>query len=252
MCCGVVCINPGIMACVLKYIVPITGGADVGYLNFIPQIRNRYLISNSFFGFDPPLHKPPNWDFYGPAMTPDLSNIHGRLAASSPEIAEWMTAAEEAGQVVIFISLGSEIIWQQWYVDAFYNGCIELSKRIPLRVVWGMKEYDHISLPQDYDREMFWLDKWVPQIEVLANPITKVGITHCGLGGTFEFIHTGTKALCFPHFGDQGVNARNLVERGAALSLVPTHEGERLPWDESARKFVKERFTPTDIANKLE
>ena len=47
----------------------------------------------------------------------------------------------------------------------------------------------------------------------------KAGITHCGMGGTLEFISMGVPAVVFPHFGDQHVNAANLKKAGAAVTL---------------------------------
>lgn len=86
------------------------------------------------------------------------------------------------------------------------DGILLLNKKIPVRVVWGFKKdstYEATAkIPDDYDKDIFWIDDWIPQIEVLAHPATKAGITHCGLGGSFEFIHTRTLPLCFPHFGD--------------------------------------------------
>ena len=55
----------------------------------------------------------------------------------------------------------------------------------------------------------------------------KAGIHHCGLGGTLEFVNSGVPALTIPHFGDQGMNARNLIERGVALPLFDTKVGDR-------------------------
>lgn len=97
---------------------------------------------------------------------------------------------------------------------------------------------------------MFWVDEWLPQIEVLANPITKVGITHCGLGGIFEFMHCGVVPLGFPHFGDQGPNAQNLIDSGAGLSLFRPKDAERIIMDEL--NFYKDpKFTAKDVKDKL-
>ena len=72
-----------------------------------------------------------------------------------------MSDAEAAGQKVVFVSLGSEVTYQQWYVDAIYNGCVQLNNTVPIRVVWGLRTTD-VSLPEGYDKQMFWVDSWVP------------------------------------------------------------------------------------------
>lgn len=148
----------------------------------------------------------------------------------------WLSQALNENKPVVFISLGSEVKWQPWYVKAIYEGCLALNEQIPIKVCWAMNS-DICKINEGYDEELFWVDKWVPQIEILAHPATKVGITHCGLGGIFEFIHTGVVPLCFPHFGDQGVNAENMIARGAGLTLVPTSEGNKFPDNEKAYYF---------------
>lgn len=45
------------------------------------------------------------------------------------------------------------------------------------------------------------------------------GLTHCGFGGTVEFVAAGLPVLAFHHFGDQPINADLLVEAGMALKL---------------------------------
>ena len=54
---------------------------------------------------------------------------------------------------------------------------------------------------------------------MLSHPNLKAGLTHCGMGGTMEFITRGVPAVTWPHFGDQTFNSSNLVDNGAAISL---------------------------------
>ena len=44
-------------------------------------------------------------------------------------------------------------------------------------------------------------------------------ISHCGLSGTLEAIHTGTPVVAAPLFSDQPSNALMLQESGAAVPL---------------------------------
>ena len=68
-----------------------------------------------------------------------------------------------------------------------------------------------MALPQNYDTNVFWHGTWLPQVELLAHPGVKAGVTHCGLGGSLEFIYSGIPSLTFPHFGDQMDNANNMI-----------------------------------------
>ena len=60
-----------------------------------------------------------------------------------------------------------------------------------------------VELFQDnYNDPNFWISSWCPQIEILAHPACKVGLTHGGFGGCLEFIDFGIPMVLFPHFGD--------------------------------------------------
>lgn len=75
-----------------------------------------------------------------------------------------------------------------------------------MRVVWSLKE-QFMDLIPDLEDPDFYVRSWHPQVEVLAHSVVKAGISHCGWGGTLEFISTGTPLVAFPHFFDQFTNA---------------------------------------------
>lgn len=58
--------------------------------------------------------------------------------------------------------------------------------------------------------------------------------------------------LCFPHFGDQPMNANNFIDNGAGLSLINTKLAERVVPPDENRTFKKPIFTARDVAEKLE
>ena len=70
-------------------------------------------------------------------------------------------------------------------------------KKVGCRVVWSLKGR---KLPEEDPN--FWVSPWVPQVELLAHPALKAGLTHCGFGGTLEFIGAAVPIVAFPHFGD--------------------------------------------------
>lgn len=87
-------------------------------------------------------------------------------------------------------------------------------KKTGFKVVWSIRDN---KMPEEDPN--FWISDWVPQIEVLAHPALKAGLTHCGFGGCLEFINAGKPIVAFPHFFDQPANAKLLVEQGAAVLL---------------------------------
>lgn len=61
--------------------------------------------------------------------------------------------------------------------------------------------------------------EWVDQIVALANPKTKLFITHCGLNSIIETAWYGIPALVQPFFNDQYLNAALLLQRKTALHV---------------------------------
>lgn len=62
----------------------------------------------------------------------------------------------------------------------------------------------------------------MPQTELLSHPAVKAGISHCGFGSLLDFVAAGVPLLTFPHFADQSINARLLVEAGGGIELIPS------------------------------
>lgn len=118
-------------------------------------------MTNIYPGFDKATHVPPNFVQTGPIMDPDLTQTRARLDRKDPELAAWMDQANAQNEAIIYISLGSEIIWQQWYIDAFYNGILNVCKQKKIRCIWAMKT-EGMSLPEGYDKNIFWWGTWLP------------------------------------------------------------------------------------------
>ena len=137
-CCGVVCVCPTCMTCLFDYVIPATGVVDPGFLDLYAQFRHRMILSTSYFGFDRAVHLPPNLVFTGPVYDNDLTVLQDRLDNLDPQLNMWLTQAAAAGEPVIYISLGSQIIWVQWYVDYFYEALLALYEQKNLRVVWSL------------------------------------------------------------------------------------------------------------------
>lgn len=74
-------------------------------------------------------------------------------------------------------------------------------------------------MPEE-DNKNFWVRPWIPQVELLAHPAIKAGLTHCGFGGVLEFVSAGKPIVAFPHFADQPANAKELERRQAAVMLA--------------------------------
>ena len=66
------------------------------------------------------------------------------------------------------------------------------------------------------------------------------------MGAVMEFITQGVVPICFPHFGDQGLNAQNLLDRGAALSLISPSKVTP-----TQKSYESPQFTAEELASKV-
>ena len=123
------------------------------------------------------------------------------LQEKDAELYEWLESSVTTGEKVLYFSIGTECIWLQWAIDAIYNGCLEIDKSIKIRVVWSLPTIN-VGLPENYDKNKFWVSTYLPQVEILNHRSVVAGISHCGFGGTLEFISSGIPVLTLGHFSD--------------------------------------------------
>ena len=173
------------------------------------------------------------------------------LKEKDRDLFEWLEACADEGGQVVLLTLGTECLWQQWTVDAIYNGILDLRKKgfNKLRVVWSLRG-ETAKLPNDYDKSVFWISNWLPQVECLAHRAVKAGLTHCGFGGTLEFISAAMPVLTFAHFGDQPVNAQLMEDAGMGINLY-RQMGDSQRNDDITFYHRDPGFTAQDFSDKL-
>lgn len=92
-------------------------------------------------------------------------------------------------------------------------GCVkriaDTFKHLKQRVLW---KYEGESLADCSSN--VWIEKWMPQNDVLAHPNVVLFISHGGLLGSIESLHHGVPLLLIPFFGDQFRNAHRIVAAG--------------------------------------
>ena len=117
-CFGCLCVCPSawhtFFTLIIKQLMP------PDYLKWSHSLHKRMQITPIFPGFDRALHIQPNLVQVGPILDPDQTVPLGRLERANKELFDWMNEAQAAGEDIIYITLGSEVEWQQWYIDAFY------------------------------------------------------------------------------------------------------------------------------------
>lgn len=150
---------------------------------------------------------------------------------------------------VVLVSIGTICRFQKWSLDAIHEGLKALKNT---RVIWSLK--DHLCEMASSDPRKtkdFWVGSWLPQVEVLAHPAVKLAVIHCGWGSVLEIIDAGVPTLNFPHFGDQLVNSKMLVDRKVSLELYSEKKSPfEKPMDQLTYKDPK--FDHTLVTSKVE
>jgi MGT family glycosyltransferase len=98
---------------------------------------------------------------------------------------------------------------------AFFQICFEAFKEKPYNVIMsiGNSKVEELGeIPKN-----FIVRNHVPQLAVLK--ITKVYISHAGMGGISEAIFFSVPMILLPKTIEQQINARRMVELGASIDL---------------------------------
>lgn len=193
-CCGMICFERWFTQSLSWLISELQWNGSQAVKDYNRSFSSRVVLSNSFFGLEEPRCLPPNVYLTGP-LVKSQDNLLGLLKEKHIELYNWLEDAQAKNMPVVYISIGSLCVWQQWSIDALYYGL----KKLGCRVVWSIKKEFHLPVEDDPD---FWVQPWVPQVELLAHPAIKAGLSHCGWGGTMEFIAAGVPVVGWPHFFD--------------------------------------------------
>lgn len=117
----------------------------------------------------------------------------------------------------ILFSLGTRFSWltmpgrvEQVFVDAF----AELKD---YDIYWT---YDGVNATAIHlANSHIYLEQWLPQAQLLAQPQARLFITHGGKGSLTEALYHGVPLLGLPLLGDQRPNLRKMQAKGWGLTL---------------------------------
>ena len=68
--------------------------------------------------------------------------------------------------------------------------------------------------------EIFFTAEQLPHAEILTHPAIAIALSAADFNSTMICIAQGVPMLCFPHFGNQGAVAQNMLKAGAGLCLL--------------------------------
>ncbi|XP_013412817.1 UDP-glucuronosyltransferase 2C1-like [Lingula anatina] len=126
----------------------------------------------------------------------------------SPELQKFMDAHKNG---VIVVSFGS---WTNYFPEHITTKFLAAFEQLDYGVIWRFTGPKPSGIP-----EPIKLSLWLPQNDLLAHPNTKLFISHCGNGGTFEALYHGIPVLGFPLFADQVYNSNKFQHRGLSLTM---------------------------------
>ncbi|KAD5803127.1 hypothetical protein E3N88_14487 [Mikania micrantha] len=144
----------------------------------------------------------------------DLAERGNKGATNEPDCMKWLDSKEPGS--VIFVCLGS-------LARASTEQNIELglgleSSNKPF--IWCLNhvtdELERWLLEQGYEERVkdrgLVIRGWVPQVLILSHQAVGGFLTHCGWNSTLEGIVAGVPMVTWPHFADQFMNERFIVD----------------------------------------
>ncbi|XP_065014294.1 putative UDP-rhamnose:rhamnosyltransferase 1 isoform X3 [Musa acuminata AAA Group] len=179
------------------------------WLHLLGKLHKRPVIPVGFF--------PPS---------PPESETDAESESRWRSILQWL--AKQKPESVVYVAFGSEVKLTSSQVHEIALGL----ERSQLPFVWALRapadsHGGPAALPEGFEertqgRGLVCLG-WVPQARLLAHPSMGGFLTHAGWSSIIEGLALGLPVVLMPLLFDQGLNARNLVERKISVE-VPRNE----------------------------
>ncbi|CAH0555378.1 unnamed protein product [Brassicogethes aeneus] len=173
-------------------------------------------------------------------LLPNMINIggfHVKPAKTLPK--DLKDFIEGAKHGVIYFSMGSNLQSKD-LPENIRNNLMNTFKSLKERVIW---KFEDENLPGKPNNVL--ISKWLPQNDILGHPNVKLFITHGGLLSTTETIYHGVPVLTIPIFGDQKMNANQMIQHGFGQSI----SYEDLNEENNIRTAINEMLTNTKYKN---
>ncbi|KAF2360183.1 UDP-glucuronosyl/UDP-glucosyltransferase [Trinorchestia longiramus] len=173
--------------------------------------RNTSLVLiNSHYSITTPL-----------PLLPNQIEIGGLHIAPSKPLPKDLENFLSGTTPVVYMSLGSvarSSAMPQHYKDIFFS----VFSKLPYKVLWKFEEK-----PQQELKNVF-VQKWMPQQDILAHPNVKLFISHCGMLGSQEALYHGKPILGLPLLADQPKNADAHEHNGLGKKILWSNLSEQL------------------------
>ncbi|CAG8748410.1 31891_t:CDS:2, partial [Gigaspora margarita] len=193
--------------------------------NYNDRLKDSLYFSDSFFGFDVPIHLPPLVQDVGPIMQDEYEPI-------TPDFSLFL----EKHKKTMLVSLGTNVYTTpKNYAILLQSFTEAINRKIIDGVIWSFNQRLHNSLPSELilsdgtiipvneilnnRNPNIYIVHYLPQFELLNHTNVKVFLSHAGKASSNEALYTATPILSLPIAFDQMGNAEALEASGVSLTL---------------------------------
>lgn len=157
----------------------------------------------------------------------------GDLFRVSDDYTEWLDS--KAKSSVVYVSFGSLLVLSKRQREEVARGLVDSG----FPFLWIIRDEQNKNA-EEGDEEIDCLSAcraailegqgmavpWCCQVEVLSHPSTGCFLTHCGWNSTLESLVCEVPVVAFPHWSDQGTNAKLVADVWqTGVRVVANEEG---------------------------
>ncbi|KAH8488023.1 hypothetical protein H0E87_023914 [Populus deltoides] len=147
----------------------------------------------------------------GPLIDHKGKGLSGSEAAKRDEIMKWLDDQHENS--VVFLCFGSQGAFREEQLKEIRD------------CDWAGAQWSTVLVGRSQAtltrRDYARLCGWAPQVEVLAHRAVGAFVSHCGWNSTLESLWYGVPIITWPYYGEQQINAFQLVkDLGLAVELT--------------------------------
>ncbi|KAI8004451.1 hypothetical protein LOK49_LG08G02237 [Camellia lanceoleosa] len=165
---------------------------------------------------------------------PSDTSFGGDLFHKSGNYIEWLSSKPESS--VIYVSFGSLLVLPKPQMEEIARGLLQSNRPFlwVIRSEEEEKEEDRLSCIEEV-KQQGMIVPWCSQVEVLSHPSLGCFVTHCGWNSTLESLASGVPVVAYPHWTDQGTNAKLIEDEWKTGVRVKANEEGIVEGDEIKR-----------------